>query len=108
MTTFVHTRLLFFASGLTVCPGLVLIHPDKDSTPLRAHELIHVGQMKKHGTLTFWFKYLTNKQFRQDMEVEAYKTSIIYGDRIGSCAFYLSAMYKLGITEEQAVKLLSD
>ena len=40
MTMILHTRLLFFAAGLTVSPRLIVIHPDhRDDLPLLAEVL---------------------------------------------------------------------
>jgi hypothetical protein len=63
--------------------------------------------MEKVGKLYFWWKYITNKKFRQDMEVESYKVSILYGQTLNCAALHLSSNYYLGITYNQAIALLA-
>lgn len=36
------------------------------------HELVHIRQQKEMGLLKWLFKYLSNKKFRLDQEVEAF------------------------------------
>ena len=36
------------------------------------HELVHIEQQKKIGYIKYMFKYLTNPDFRVQMEFEAY------------------------------------
>jgi hypothetical protein len=63
--------------------------------------------MARVGTWTFWYRYLTDKQFRMASEVEAYKVSIANGDSIAGSAEHLSRMYYLGISVQDAYKLLT-
>lgn len=39
---------------------------------LREHELTHIKQVQDIGFLRFYWGYLTNKQFKQGVEAEAY------------------------------------
>ena len=103
------TRLLFFAAGFTVNQRLIVIHPDhRDDKPLLAHESTHQAQMARVGTLTFWWRYLTSKAFRQASEVEAYKVQIAHGAKRHACARYLTENYRLGIDYATAYALLKD
>jgi hypothetical protein len=102
-----HTHLLWFAAGLTVSQRLIVIHPKyRDDAPLLAHERTHQVQMKQVGTLTFWWRYLTDKAFRQLSEVEAYIVQISHGASTMSCANHLASRYWLGLTPVQSLKLL--
>jgi len=101
------TRLLWFAAGLCVSQRLIVIHPKyRDDKPLLAHERCHQQQMARVGTLTFWWRYLTRKAFRQASEVEAYKVQIAHGAKRHDCARYLAESYWLGIDYATAYALL--
>jgi hypothetical protein len=104
-----HTRLLWFSSGFTISQRLIVIHPKyRDDKPLLAHERCHQQQMARVGTLTFWWRYLTDKAFRQQAEVEAYKVQISYGAKHSSCARHLSTGYWLNLDYNTAYNLLKD
>ena len=104
-----HTRLLGFSSGLTVSQRLIVIHPKyRDDKPLLAHERTHQAQMARVGTLTFWWRYLSDKAFRQQAEVEAYKVQISHGAKRSNCASYLASNYWLYIDYSTAYALLKD
>lgn len=104
-----HTRLLFFAAGFTVSQRLIVIHPKhRDDKPLLSHERTHQTQMARVGTLTFWWCYLTDKAFRQQAEVEAYKVQISYGAKHSSCARHLATGYWLNLDYNTAYNSLKD
>lgn len=103
----IYTRLLFFAAGFTVNRSLIFIHPKyKDDKPLLAHEQTLQAQMARVGTLPFWWRYLTDKAFRQAAEVEAYQVQIAHGAKRHDCARYLAESYWLGIDYAAAYALL--
>ena len=103
------TRLLWFAAGFTVSQRLILLHPaHANDTALLAHERTHQEQMARVGTLTFWWRYLTDKAFRQQAEVEAYKVQIAHGANRDTCAGWLAGNYWLGIDFATAYALLQD
>ena len=104
-----HTRLLWFAAGLTISQRLILLHPSHaHDKPLLAHERTHQAQMARVGTLRFWWRYLFDKAFRQASEVEAYKVQISYGAKHSSCAQHLSTGYWLNLDYNTAYNLLKD
>jgi hypothetical protein len=39
---------------------------------LLAHEMVHIGQQRRLGLLTYLWRYLTSRDFRISMEKEAY------------------------------------
>ena len=71
-----------------------------------AHEQCHQEQMRKTGTWTFWWRYLTDQQFRINAEVEAYKVQIEFGETLDYCAYQLSIGYRDGMPLADAYKLL--
>ena len=104
-----HTRLLFFAAGLTINRSLIVIHPKyRDDKPLLSHERTHQQQMKRVGTLTFWWRYLSSRAFRPQAEVEAYQVQISYGAKRHDCARHLATGYWLNLDYSIAYHLLKD
>lgn len=109
VTTIYYPRWVPFAEALTISPSIVLIRAKwRDSAPVRIHELVHVEQQKEVGAITFWFKYLTSKKYRQEVEVEAYKAQIRAGTSLDTCAGHLANLYYLGISFAQAQALLRE
>lgn len=101
------TRLLWFAAGITFNQRLIVLHPaHANDTTLLAHERTHQAQMARAGTVTFWWRYMTDKAFRQASEVEAYKVQIAHGANAQSCALWLADNYRLGIDYAAAYDLL--
>lgn len=64
-------------SAITISPNLIIANKfDIDNSEwLLYHEQIHQDQMRRIGTFKFHWKYITNRQFRLNMEVEAYHDS---------------------------------
>lgn len=105
----IYTRLLFWADGFTLCPGLIAIHPRaRADKALLAHEQVHVEQMRQEGLIAWWWAYLTSPAFRQAAEVEAYRAQLALSPySLDTFAGYLANNYFLGITEAHARELLS-
>jgi hypothetical protein len=53
--------------------GIIHCKSGKISPDLLVHELVHVKQQEGWDADEYAEKYLTDKQFRYDMEIEAYK-----------------------------------
>lgn len=105
----INSCLLWFAAGLTVSQRLIVIHPKyKNDKPLLAHERCHQAQMVRLGTLRWWWRYLTDKSFRQASEVEAYQVQISHGAKRSACALNLATMYQLDLDYGTAYQLLKD
>lgn len=104
-----YTRLLLWADGMTVAPGLVLIHPRaRGNAGLLAHEQVHCEQMRRTGTLKFWWLYVSSRRFRLACEVEAYRASLRHHQgALRYFAAHLAGGYFLGITAEEAERLLA-
>jgi hypothetical protein len=99
----------FPVAGFTPLPNLMFIRNDcRDNLALIKHEETHQTQQRADGVLTFWFRYLFSKKHRQAYEVEAYKCQIFHGASLKICAIFLSSMYYLDITFEEAEKLLTE
>ncbi len=103
----IYTRLLWFAAGFAPLPNVILIHPKyRNDLPLHVHEKVHQEQMRRVGLIAFWWRYLTDKDFRQACEVEGYKVQVARGADLNACARNLATKYRLNLTIEQALKLL--
>jgi Domain of unknown function (DUF4157) len=108
MPKIIYTSLIIWAAGFTVCQRLICINPKYAAdTALLAHELTHVKQMGRFGTLSWWWGYLTSRAERQAAEVEAYQVQIMHGLPLHVAAVFLQSMYYLGITYDEAVAALS-
>lgn len=79
------------------------------------HEQTHEHQQKTLGTKEWWDKYLSDKSFRQESEVEAYATQLkwvkeyipkLYDQFLEVLAQQLSTLYSLDITYHQAFTLI--
>ncbi|MBC5766564.1 hypothetical protein [Ramlibacter albus] len=103
-----HTRLLFWADGMTIAPWLVLVHPRaRGDRGLIAHESVHCEQMRRTGTVKFWLLYLLSRRFRLACEVEAYRESLRHHEGgLRYFARHLAEGYFLGITADEAERLL--
>jgi hypothetical protein len=104
----VSTPLLFWADGMTVAPGLVVVHPRvRRDAGLLAHEAVHCRQMREVGLLRFWWLYFTCRAFRLWAEVEAYRVSLQH--QPGGMRHFARALargYLLRIDEDEAERLL--
>src|SRR5574343_1676568 len=100
MPRVIYTRLLFFAGGFCLTPSLIFIRPEHDQDAgLHMHEVKHAEQMRRIGTLRFWWRYLTDWRFRFAAEVEAYRVSLIYAPQsVERFATAIAAKYLLPIT----------
>lgn len=106
-TRFLVTRAVFWADGFTLCPRLVLIHPRAATDHgLRAHELVHVDQMRRDGWTRFVWRYLFRRSWRQAYEVAAFKVSLAHGARLEVIAELLATEYRLRLSVADAVALL--
>jgi hypothetical protein len=108
MTKIIPCDIFFWAAGFTPCQSYMFVHKEHiNNNALIKHELKHVEQMKNVGTFKWWFLYLFSPLFRQSAEVEAYKVQIENGMLLSEAAQFLSTMYHLDLTYDQAAKLLS-
>lgn len=103
----IYTRLCFMSAACIVNQNLIFVNPKySGDRPLLEHEIEHTRQMQRIGTWSFWWKYITSREFRLLAEVGAYKVQIAHGANIDRCAVNLSTKYALGITQAGAMELL--
>ena len=104
------TYLMFGWGGAAWTPSIVVIDKNnKNKEALIAHERVHQEQQRKYGWLKFYFKYLTNKQFRFKMEVEAYKAWLeVLPNDFEKVIWWLLNSYNTSASREEIIKLLKD
>jgi len=91
-------------AGYTIGP-VILIRPSyRDDGPLLVHEKVHVKQFWRNPLAPFLMNF---KKYRQRYEVEAYKAQIEAGADLVKCSVLLAENYKLNITYQKAIQLLS-
>jgi len=93
--------------GICLFPWFIIV-PNwaKGSEGYLAHEQTHADQQRKVGVFHFWFKYLRDKSFRQEMEVEAYRKQIAISSGFEQCAWNLCTKYNLKLSLTEARLLL--
>jgi hypothetical protein len=108
MTLTLPPALLFGYWGIAPLPWLIILSSaHRNHAALIAHEQCHQSQQRRDGTLRFWWRYLTSREWRQTYEVEAYKAWLnVNPANIYSVARMLATRYKLNLTLAQAVQLL--
>ena len=104
------TYLMFGWGGAAWTPSIIVIDKNnKNKEALIAHERVHQEQQRKYGWLKFYFKYLTNKQFRFKMEVEAYKAWLeVLPNDFEKVIWWLLNSYNISASREEIIKLLKD
>ena len=102
--------LMFGWGGAAWTPSIIVIDKNnKNKEALIAHERVHQEQQRKYGWLKFYFKYLTNKQFRFKMEVEAYKAWLeVLPNDFEKVIWWLLNSYNISASREEIIKLLKD
>lgn len=96
--------------GAKTMGPIILIRPQyKDDKGLLEHEKVHVRQFWSTLGL-FGIPYQLSKKYRLKYELEAYKEQLKYYDTDNKALFasYLATKYNLDITQEEALKLLSE
>ena len=104
------TYLMFGWGGAAWTPSIIVIDKNnKNKEALIAHERVHQEQQRKYGWFKFYFKYLTNKQFRFEMEVEAYKAWLqVLPNDFEKVIWWLLNSYNISASREEITKLLKD
>lgn len=88
--------------------NLVLISAKhKDDPGLMAHVRVHLAQQARDGTLTFWWRYLTDK--RLDYEIEAHRAwlDVSPQDRY-KVLWWLEHNYNASLPEHEIDDLLTN
>ena len=104
----IATRLLVWAEAMTITPELILMRPGRmGDEALLAHEMTHCRQMRRVGTVVWWWRYVTDRKFRLTSELEAYRVQIAMAPwALDAICTLLATRYFLGITPQQAKALL--
>lgn len=104
------TYLMFGWGGAAWTPSIIVIDKNnQNKEALIAHERVHQDQQRKYGWFKFYFKYLTNNQFRFEMEVEAYKAWLqVTPNDIEKVIWWLLNSYNISKSREEIIKLLKD
>ena len=104
------TYLMFGWENAAWTPSIIVIDKNnKNKEALIAHERVHQEQQRKYGWFMFYFKYITNKQFRFNMEVEAYKAWLqILPTDFEKVIWWLLNSYNISASREEIIKLLKD
>lgn len=99
----------FGADAIAINTSTVLIVGERENDePLRAHERVHCSQQAEDGNaFRWWLRYLTDREFRLEMELEAYRVQLaLQPGSIERFALSLATNYRLGITTDAARALL--
>lgn len=96
-------------AGQTIGPFIFIRPSHKGDKGLLEHEKVHVRQFWSTLGL-FGIPYLLSKKYRLKYELEAYKEQLKYysTDKRSLFAHFLATKYNLDITQEEALKLLSE
>lgn len=87
---------------------IVVDRDDWSKAALIAHERCHQRQMARDGTTTFYWRYLTSTEARQQYEIEAYRVWVqVEPNDLWRCVRSLTGSYGLGITDQEAIELLT-
>lgn len=78
-------------AGLTIGQHIFLKHlGDPNYHYILQHEIVHAEQFKQYGFWCFIFHYIFSREWRANLEAEAYATNILNGQSLHSCAKSLS------------------
>jgi hypothetical protein len=102
--------LMFGWGGAAWSPNMIVIKKDAYNKPaLIAHERHHQKQQLKEGTLKFFFKYLTSKDYRFRMELEAYKVWYqMSPNDLERLVFIMTNSYGFNVSKDEVQKLLKE
>lgn len=103
-----YTNLIAsFCDGITFAPWLIVITKRaRNDAGLLCHEQVHARQMKRIGTLKFWWLYMTDMNFKIAMEVEAYRVSIQNGMRPSVAVSCMQSIDKIKVDSNYLLQQL--
>ena len=105
----VYTDLMIFpkAEATTWGPFIFIRPRSRGDEGLLAHEQVHVRQWKRNPFM--FVPYLLSKKARLKYEAEAYaEQAKHHPDRMAAFARALATQYRLGISEDDALKAILD
>lgn len=94
--------------AITFAPYIVVRPAWAYNTPLLEHERVHLRRQQEMGRFRWWWKYLTDSDFRLAEEVMAYRRQLEVGTgplTREKAAEYLQG-HKSGLTYVEALRLL--
>lgn len=97
--------------GLTIGRHIFLKHPhDPNYHYMLQHEIVHAEQYRHYGFFAFLWHYIFSREWRANLEAEAYATNILNGQSLDACARALSgALYLWPCSYQEArIKILSN
>lgn len=102
--------LMFGWGGAAWSHNMIVIRKDVYNKPaLIAHERHHQKQQLKEGTFKFFLKYLTNKDYRFRMELEAYKVWYqMSPNDLERLVFIMTNSYGFNVSKDDVRKLLKE
>lgn len=104
----IETRLLpGFIYGIAFWPFIFVQPHFRNHHGLIQHELVHFHEQKRWLVLPWLAAYLLSKRFRLNAELRAYRRQIEVGGISVNRAANNLMQYRLGITYEEAVALLT-
>ena len=62
----------FTTWAITLSPFVLILKSKKDDKAILAHEQVHLDQVKEMGWLNFYWRYVTNLNFRSSVEAAGY------------------------------------
>ncbi len=97
---------LFNADAITIAPFIFIAPAWADNAALIAHEKVHYEEQLKWLIIPWWIAYLVSRTFRKNAEVRAYKVQIALGGiTVQRAAYWMSTIYMLGISQQEAEAL---
>ena len=106
----IKTNLLPAGVGAMTLGPFILIRPNEvDNLCMIEHEKTHQARQYKFLIIPWFIMYILSSSFRLKEEVLGYKTQISCGGiTVEQAAWYLTHLYRLNITQEEAEKLLTE
>jgi hypothetical protein len=104
----IETRFLpKFIYGLAIWPFIFVQPHFRHHHGLIQHEMVHFGEQRRSFVIPWLLAYLLSKRFRLKAEVRAYRRQIEVGGTSVQRAARNLLQYRIGITYEEALSLLS-
>lgn len=104
----IETRFLpEFIFGLAIWPFIFVQPRFRHHHGLIQHELVHLNEQRRSFVIPWLLSYLLSKRFRLKAEVRAYRRQIEVGGTSVQRAARNLLQYRIGITYEEALSLLS-
>lgn len=108
MTITLPTPLMFGWWGSAPFPWLmILAYDQRNNAALIAHERCHQDQQRRDGVLTFWHRYIFNKDWRYRYELEAYRVWLDTAPNDFWLVVSMMQNYGFNISQSELINALS-